>query len=249
MWAWRQMSVGLARVLLGACAALPCVVDAAEQEAAPRIGVDVLVVRVRDSEPWKPELPSAPVGTRDPVATTRVVERARIERMFADEEGAEVVRRTSDSTRNGGLLSIRTAVPAPTPLGSTGPWTCRPQIDSPVSPEYHIVRTTILDADAIELEIRPRDAADGATPWSTVRLARGQSAVIEYPGDLVLEPRELRIPVLSAIPLIGAMFRTTSIEMFETRIMVTVTPYLVSASSTGLGPADPIRSGRGGGGA
>jgi pilus assembly protein CpaC len=108
---------------------------------------------------------------------------------------------------------------------------------------------TIIDANHLNLRVRPEvsqlDFANAVTvsgslvPALTVRraettidLASGQSFALA--GLLMHNTSQdiSRVPLLGDIPILGALFRSNKFRNNETELVVIVTPYLVSPSTT-----------------
>lgn len=109
---------------------------------------------------------------------------------------------------------------------------------------------TVLDAGRISLKVRPEvselneaasvEIRDIRVPGlsvrraeTTVELGSGQSFAIA--GLVRANQANLRraVPLLSNIPVLGALFRSTRFQRQETELVIIVTPYLVTPAAPG----------------
>jgi pilus assembly protein CpaC len=114
---------------------------------------------------------------------------------------------------------------------------------------------TILDANHISLRLRPEISTlnfanattvagttipglDETIAETTVDLASGQSFALAGLLRHDTDENVSKVPGLGDIPVVGALFRTTSYTHTDTEVVITVTPYIVNPVSTRL--ATPV---------
>lgn len=79
--------------------------------------------------------------------------------------------------------------------------------------------------------------------------ASGETAVIGGIYDKRLITNTTRIPILSDIPLIGPLFRSTSRNLAKVELVILVTPKIIYPKGPGAGPLTQMRQGGANGGA
>ena len=118
--------------------------------------------------------------------------------------------------------------------------------------------TPVIAGDAIRLKVKPEvsalDFANGVSlggfriPALTTRRAEtevelrdGQSFAIAGLLDNISQEDRAAIPILSKLPIIGALFKTKSERAEQTELMVLITPRLVRALDPDEVPPLPTR--------
>jgi pilus assembly protein CpaC len=158
----------------------------------------------------------------------------------------------------GGEIQIPGALtPATAVTGSTSVSTSTTASTQPLSFGVRLDFTaTILDANHINLKLRPEISAldntdattingttipglDETIAETTIELASGQSFALAGLLQHNINQTISKVPGLGDIPVVGALFRTTTFNKTDTEVVIVVTPYIVKPVATALAtPAD-----------